>query len=165
MGDTHVWVTMRDVHSPWIDGSTCVLAGRGDAVSAVGLGDDPDGGIPLTGLLVRSRDGSEFRAGDFIALSGVSSVTITPAGSTLVTDASTGDSFVLSADRTELVEPDRTLALAFVAGDRLYATPGFVNGPLLVSDDDGTYVAGGRPPRKRVEAGLTALAGWPACRP
>jgi len=55
-----------------------------------------------------------------------------------VTDASTGDSFVLSADRTQLMEPDRKLGLAFVAGDRLYATPyEFMNGPLLVSDDDG----------------------------
>jgi len=78
------------------------------------------------------------RAGDFIALSGVTSVTITPAGSTLVTDASTGDSFVLSADHTQLVEPDRKLGLAFVAGDHLYATTyEFMNGPLLVSDDDG----------------------------
>ena len=137
-GNTHVWVTMRDVHSPWVDGSTCTMAGRGDAVSALGLGDEPDGGIPLTGLLVRSQDGSEFRAGDFIALSGVTSVTITPAGSTLVTDASTGDSFVLSADHTQLVEPDRKLGLAFVAGDHLYATTyEFMNGPLLVSDDDG----------------------------
>ena len=36
--------------SPAFPGITCVLAGHGDAVAVVGLGDDPDGGIPMTGL-------------------------------------------------------------------------------------------------------------------
>ena len=65
-------------------------------------------------------------------------MTVTPAGSTLVTDASTGDGFVLSADRTQLVEPSRKLGLAFTAGEHLYATTyGFMKGPLLESYDDG----------------------------
>jgi hypothetical protein len=139
VGRTHVWVTMRQVHSPWIDGSSCVVAGRENAVSAIGLGDDPDGGIPLTGMLVRTQDGSEFDLGDFVALTGVSSLTVTPTGSTVVTDASTGDAFILTADRSrEMRRPDRKFGLAFVAGDRLYATS-YAQGkaPLLYSDDDG----------------------------
>jgi hypothetical protein len=136
-GPGHVWVTMRQVHSEWTAGDSCVMAGRGDMVSAVGLGDEPDGSIPLMGLLVTGRDGA-IVGGDFMQMSGVTSVVVTPSGATLVTDAGTGDAFILSADRRRLVEPDRKVGEAFVAGDRLYVSSyGFMNGPLFFSEDDG----------------------------
>jgi hypothetical protein len=137
-GQGRVWITSGRRQSQSVVGATCDMTGRGDRVSAVGLGDEPDGSIPLMGLLVTTEDSSAVVRADFMVLSGVTSLTVTPAGSTLVTDASAGDAFVLNADRTQLVEPDRKLGLAFVAGDRLYATTyGFMKGPLLESDDDG----------------------------
>jgi hypothetical protein len=137
-GQGRVWITSGGRQSQSVVGATCDMTGRGDRVSAVGLGDEPDGSIPLMGLLVTTEDRLAVVRADFMVLSGVTSLTVTPAGSTLVTDASAGDAFVLNADRTQLVEPDRKLGLAFVAGDRLYATTyGFMKGPLLESDDDG----------------------------
>jgi hypothetical protein len=89
------------------------------------------------GLLVTGRDGA-IVGGDFMQMSGVTSVVVTPSGATLVTDAGTGDAFILSADRRRLVEPDRKVGEAFVAGDRLYVSSyGFMNGPLFFSEDDG----------------------------
>lgn len=117
--------------------TTCVVAGRGDSAVVVGLGDDPDGAVPMKGMLLR-------RPGQWLAvdtsgrdLSGVTSVVVTPAGSAMVTNASDGRSLVVRSDG-DVVEPARKVGQAFVAGDRLYvSTYGLMNGPLYVSDDDG----------------------------
>jgi hypothetical protein len=70
-------------------------------------------------------------------LDGVTSVAVTPDGSTVVTDAGDGRWLVVRPDG-DVVEPARKVGQAFVAGDRLYvSTYGLMNGPLYVSDDDG----------------------------
>lgn len=121
---------------PSIPGAACVIAGRGDSIAAVGLGDSADGGIPLTGLMLSNDGGRTVQRGDYLELPGVTSIVITPAGSTLVTDASSRRSFVLTADRKQIYEPDQALGIAFVAGDTLFATSADSNA-LLVSHDDG----------------------------
>jgi hypothetical protein len=122
--------------SPLIPGATCVMAGNGNQVAIVGLGDDSDGGIPMTGLLLRS--GSSWTVPHIIDFpGGVTSVAVTPTGTTVVTNASDGDSLVVGADRDTL-PPDMKAGEAFVAGDRLYVSSyGFANGPLFYSEDDG----------------------------
>ena len=70
-------------------------------------------------------------------LEGVTSVVMTEHGTTAITDASTGDWYLIGADGT-FRPVDRKVGEAFVAGDRLYVSSyGFMNGPLFVSDDDG----------------------------
>ena len=123
--------------NPDVPGHGCVMAGRGDDVVMAALGDEPDGEIPLTGLLRSSDGGFTWQRNDFMALGGVTSVVVTPDGGTLVTGED-GNAFLLSADAEELVEPDRTVGVAFAAGDRVYALSyALTQGPLLYSDDNG----------------------------
>ena len=41
----------RKAPTPGVPGDPCVLAGHGDDFAVAGLGNDPDGGIPMTGVL------------------------------------------------------------------------------------------------------------------
>jgi len=116
---------------------TCVVAGLGDSAAVVGLGDDPDGGIPMAGLVLRRPE--RWTVVDTVGhdLDGVASVVVTPDGSTVVTDASEGRWLLVSADG-DVIEPERLVGEAFVAGDRLYVTSrSFGDGPIAWSDDDG----------------------------
>jgi hypothetical protein len=125
-----------------LPGETCVVAGRGDNAAVVALGDDPDGGIPMTGLATMTDLTPGYSPTwrfhqNLNLLDGVTSVVVTPGGSTLVTNAGDGRSLVVRPDG-DVVEPDRKVGEAFVAGDRLYVTShAFMNGPVFVSDDDG----------------------------
>ena len=133
-------ITVWDASNPGaqtdVPGSSCVVAGRGDAVTVVGLGDDPDGGIPMTGLLL--KHGNQVilpRMADM--LDGVTSVVVTVDGTTAITDASSGDWYLVAADG-HFRPVDRKVGEAFVSGDRLYVSSyGFMNGPLFYSQDDG----------------------------
>jgi hypothetical protein len=100
------------------------------------LGDEPDGGIPMTGLMSYTDLAWRFPEIPDL-LDGVTSVVVTADGSTVVTDASDGRWLVVRPDG-DVVEPDRRAGDAFVAGDRLYVSSyGLMNGPVFVSDDDG----------------------------
>ena len=122
--------------APAIPGATCVMAGHGDDFAVVGLGDDPDGGIPMTGLLLWANNAVVLPQMTTM-LEGVTSVVMTADGTTVITDASTGDWYLIGADGT-FRPVDRKVGEAFVAGDRLYVSSyGFMNGPLFYSDDDG----------------------------
>jgi len=135
-GRRQIFVSPSDVMRPGLPGRTCVIAGRGDDVAVVALGDDPDGGIPMTGVMTRVRQVWHYpQATDL--LQGVTSVVVTADGSTVITDASTGDWYLIAADG-HFLPVDRKVGEAFVAGDRLYvSSAGFMNGPIYASDDDG----------------------------
>ncbi len=119
-----------------VPGETCVIAGRSDDLAVVGLGDAPDGGIPMTGLMTYS--GLRWRHPHVAEpLDGVSSVVVTAAGSTVVTGDSSGRWLLVRSDG-EVTTPDRRAGKAFMAGDRLYLSAyGSSTGPLAYSDDDG----------------------------
>ena len=121
---------------PALPGATCVMAGHGEDFAVVGLGDEPDGGIPMTGIMLWSGNAAVLPDPTDM-LSGVTSVVMTPDGTTVITDASTGDGYLIAADGA--FRPiDRKAGEAFVAGDQLYVSSyGHMNGPLFVSDDDG----------------------------
>ncbi len=135
-GKSGVVATVGEHFGPSLPGRSCVLAGRGDHVAMVGLGDAPDGGIPMTGLAIRSGD--EWVLPRMATmLGGVTSVEMTAEGSTVITDASTGDWYLIDDDGNNL-STDLEAGEAFVAGDRLYVTSyGFADGPLYASDDGG----------------------------
>ena len=135
-GRNQISFSPADIMRPGIPGRTCIIAGRGDSLAVVGLGDEPDGGIPMTGLMTRvGRVWLHPRITDL--LSGVTSVVITADGSTAITDASTGDWYLIAANG-HLRPVDRKVGEAFVAGDRLYVSSyGVMNGPIYFSDDDG----------------------------
>jgi hypothetical protein len=135
-GRGRIFVSPTDKMIRDLPGSTCVVAGRGDDVAVVALGDDPDGAIPMTGLMTYT--GLTWRFPEIPEpLGGVTSVVVTPGGSTVVTDAGDGRSVVVRPDG-EVTELDRRAGEAFVAGDHLYMSSyGLMNGPLSVSDDDG----------------------------
>jgi hypothetical protein len=119
-----------------IPGDACVIAGHADDLAVVGLGDSPDGSIPMTGLMTYS--GLRWRHPHVAEpLDGVSSVVVTPGGSTVVTGDSSGRWLLVRPDG-EVTTPDRRAGMAFTAGDRLYLSAyGFSTGPLAYSDDDG----------------------------
>ncbi len=121
---------------PGVPGQSCVIAGRGDGFAIVGLGDEPDGNIPMTGLMTQVGLTWHYpRMTD--PLGGVTSVVMTPGGSTVITNASDGRWFLVRPDGA-VTEPDLKVGEAFVSGERLYLTSyGFVNGPLYYSDDEG----------------------------
>ena len=122
--------------APVVPGRTCVIVGRRDALAVVGLGDEPDGSIPMAGLATSTGRGWQLAALPDL-LRNVSSVVVTPQGSTVVTDAGDGRWYLVRPDGT-VTSPDRKAGLAFVAGDRLYVTPyGYMTGPLAWTDDDG----------------------------
>jgi hypothetical protein len=126
----------KAIVAPAIPGTTCIIAGHGDDFAVVGLGDDPDGGIPMTGLILWTGNAVVLPRMTTM-LPGVTSVVMTPDGTTVITDASTGDWYLIGADGT-FRPVDRKVGEAFVAGDRLYVTRhGFMTGPLAWSDDDG----------------------------
>ena len=135
-GRNQIFFSPSDIMRQGVPGETCVIAGNGDDLAIVGLGDDPDGGIPMTGLMTRVGDTWVMpRMTDM--LDGVTSVVVTSGGRTAITDASTGDWYLIGADG-DFLPTDRKVGEAFVAGDRLYVTSyGFMNGPLFYSDDDG----------------------------
>ena len=135
-GRGRIFVSPTDKMIRDLPGSTCVVAGRGDDVAVVALGDDPDGGIPMTGLMTY-RDLAWRYPETPDLLDGVTSVVVTPDGTTVVTNASDGRWLVVRPDG-DVIEPDRKAGEAFVASDRLYVSSyGLMNGPLFVSDDDG----------------------------
>ena len=135
-GAGRIFVSPTDKMIRDLPGSACVVAGRGDDIAVVALGDDPDGDIPMTGLMTYSDRAWRYPETPDL-LDGVTSVVVTPDGSTVVTNAGDGRWLVVRPDG-DVVEPDRQAGEAFVAGDRLYlSTYGLMNGPLLVSDDDG----------------------------
>ena len=135
-GGDEIAVHASDRLLPRMPGETCVVAGRGDDLAFVALGDEPDGGIPMTGLMTRIDLTWRFpRMTDM--LHGVTSVVVTPEGSTVITDASDGRWFLVRPDGA-VTEPARKVGEAFVAGDRLYVTSyGLMNGPIQYSEDDG----------------------------
>jgi hypothetical protein len=112
-----------------------VIAGHGNHVAVVGLGDEPDGSIPMTGLLTSDGDAWSMPRTTGPWPGGVTSVVVTHDGTTVITNASDGSSRVVDGDMDEI---DRKVGEAFVAGDRLYVTSyGFVNGPIFYSVDGG----------------------------
>jgi hypothetical protein len=134
-GRSQIFFSPSDILREGVPGKTCVMAGRGDDLAIVGLGDRPDGGIPMTGLMTRSGDVWHYPRADL--LPGVSSVVVTPGGSTVVTDASSGRWLLVRPDG-QVTTPQRKVGEAFVAGDRLYVSAyGFMKGPLFYSEDDG----------------------------
>jgi hypothetical protein len=134
-GRNQIFFSPSDVLRQGLPGKSCVIAGRGDDLAIVSLGDDPDGDIPMTGLMTYSGDTWRYPSANL--LDGVSSVVMTPGGSTMVTGASTGRAILVRADG-EVTTPDQKVGQAFVAGDRLYATTyAQDHGPLYFSDDDG----------------------------
>ena len=139
-------------------GDTCVIAGNGDDLAdRRASATIPTAASRMTGLMTtrRTTPGSCPRMTDM--LDGVTSVIVTPGGSTVVTDASTGDWYLIGADGARPPEPDRKVGEAFVAGDRLYVTSyGFMNGPLFYSDDDGRTWHETTLPGNESKRGLTA---------
>ncbi len=135
-GRDEIFFSPSDKALSGLPGKTCVLAGRDDVLAMIALGDAPDGSIPMTGLKTYSDlTWHPRRTTDLLA--GVTSVVVTAGGSTIITNASDGRWLRVTRDG-EVTEPEDRLGLAFVAGDRLYATAyGFMQGPLLYSDDDG----------------------------
>ena len=122
--------------TPAVPGTTCVMAGYGDDFAVVGLGDDADGGKPMTGLFLWMGNAAVLPRTTSL-LDGVTSVVMTADGATVITDASTGDWHLIGADGT-FRPVDRKVGEAFVAGDRLYVSSyGFMDGPLFFSDDAG----------------------------
>jgi hypothetical protein len=135
-GRNEIFVSPSDKLRPGLPGKSCVIAGRGDDFAVVALGDEPDGGIPMTGLMIRSGDEYVWPRMTTM-LTGVTSVVVTPDGTTAITDASTGDWYLIAADG-HFRPVDRKVGEAFVSGDRLYVSSyGFMNGPLFYSEDDG----------------------------
>jgi len=123
--------------NPELPGFSCLIAGRGADVVVAALGNDPNGEVPLTGLLRSTDGGYTWHRNSFEALGGVTSVVVTSSGDTLVSGQD-GNAFLLTADANGLLEPDRPIGLAFPAGERLYALSyALSKGPLLYSDDDG----------------------------
>jgi hypothetical protein len=135
-GRDEIFFGQSDIMRPGLPGKSCVIVGRGDALAIVALGDDPDGGIPMTGAMTYADLTWHYpRVTDL--LDGVTSVVITPDESTVVTNADDGRWFLIRRDG-EVTEPQRKVGEAFVAGDRLYvSTYGLMNGPLYYSEDDG----------------------------
>jgi hypothetical protein len=134
-GRNQIFFSPSDILRQGVPGKTCVIAGRGDDLAIVGLGDDPDGGIPMTGLMTYTDPTWHYPSLDL--LPGVSSVVVTPGGSTVVTDAGDGRWLLVRPDG-RVTTPDRKVGQAFVAGDRLYVSSyGFTDGPLSYSEDDG----------------------------
>ena len=155
----------RKGHSPpSLPGTTCVMAGRDGTVAVAGLGDDPDGGIPLAGLLVVTESGDAVLPRLDDTVDELVSLVVTAAGTTLVTDLD-GEVVLVDDDGDEVAYPDVRLGQALVAGDRVYATSSLENkGPLLVSDDDGVSWQETALPGMESSEGDKALAGFPACR-
>jgi hypothetical protein len=137
-GGNDIFFRPMDKMMRGVPGKACVIAGRGQSLAIVGLGDDPDGGIPMTGLMLLPRNTWLFpRVTDM--LDGVTSVVVTPGGSTVITDASTGEWYFIEPDGDfrDMPPTDRA-GEAFVAGDRLYVTDyGLLNAPIRWSDDEG----------------------------
>ncbi len=123
---------------PSLDGATCLMYGSGDSVVVAGVGDGPDGSLPLTGLL-RSTDGGAA----WSPIKGVPhdvplhSLAITTSG-TIVLSGDDGRSFVIDRDGT-VTHPDTdTGFLISGGGERIYALA--QESPvqaLLFSDDQG----------------------------
>jgi hypothetical protein len=115
---------------------SCVLTGNGDVVSVLGLGDDPDGDIPLADVKWSGDGGVSWQTPAHPALGSVTGQTVSDDGTTVVS-GSDGRAFVVHHDGTT-TQPDVRIGYVFSSGGRLYGTSYAQDkGPLLVSDDDG----------------------------
>jgi hypothetical protein len=118
---------------------TVTIAGSGDHVSVLALGDAPDGSIPALGLVAShdaGRTGNQWTA-DELGLTDTTSLVVTPGGTTLSTSTD-GDLTVLDADG-RLVTPHHAPRIQglTLAGDRVYGFTLSHDGALLWSEDDG----------------------------
>ncbi len=114
------------------DGRSCVIAGSGETIAVAGLGDGPNGDIPLTSLLRSTDGGYTWTRPSFDAFASFTSQVVGADGTILITGAE-GRSFVIHPDGA-YTEPTVPLGVAFAAGDRLYATSyGQDKGALLMS--------------------------------
>lgn len=133
-------VTVGDVRVVVAEGTRGVLfAGRGDHVSAVAVGDSPNGSIPALGVLLAGAGGD---AGRFLspAESGIevsASLVVDAAGFTWSTD-DRGRLTVLDprGDRAP-VDPDVAVTALTPAGDRVYGLDALTGRGLLHWSDDG----------------------------
>jgi hypothetical protein len=114
-----------------------VLAGHDDDVTAVALGDAPDGSLPLERVMTTHDAGDSWLPRRGSGIEEIDSVVVTESGETLMTSLE-GELVVIERDGTVRrleEEPKRGLTLA---GDRVYALDGRdSHGPLWWSDDDG----------------------------
>lgn len=134
-GMGRVLVFPRKNSDPDLPGRACMLAGHGDVVAVAGLGDAPDGNIPLTGVLIRSGT-----AWTKPRLTGgprdVASMVVSARGTTFVTGTYGGAVAIAPDGSWSALQV--SLGVVVTAGDRLYATSNTQSkGALLYSDDDG----------------------------
>jgi hypothetical protein len=135
-GSGGIFLSPADKLIKGIPGDACVNAGHGDHLAIVGLGDEADGSIPMTGLMTYS-DLRWRHPAIPDPLDGVSSVLVTPRGSTIVAGDSSGRWLWVRPDG-HVTAPSQKAGLVFSAGDRVYVSAyGFATGPLRWTDDDG----------------------------
>ena len=132
------WGTRRDWGRP-VRAATAVVAGHGDLVAVVFLGDAPDGSIPVIDVHISDDAGATWTGTSIPAgLRNLSSVTVSPSGTAYLTTEShglvriapNGDSTVqrLSSHDTSLVTTEDGVCLVAEAGRVDH---------LQCSDDDG----------------------------
>jgi hypothetical protein len=120
-----------------VPGSSCLVDGNNGTFAVAALGDDPDGSIPLTGLMLSLDDGDTWTTIEDLPRNlRFTSLAVTADGTTVVSAEDRAFVFHPNGHYSEL-EPD--LGVVTAAGYRLYATTyGVSKGPLLYSDDDGS---------------------------
>jgi hypothetical protein len=119
-------------------GSTCLLVGHGDHVTAAGTGDGSgkDGGVYLLSLQHSHDGGASWSDGRLPSDLDLTSVAVGADGTTYVTGTD-GRLFVTSPDGST-AEPGGSHGVVTTTGDRVWSLPyGNNHGPLRYSDDHG----------------------------
>ena len=155
-----VRVFVDDVQQgPDLPGGTCVIEGNGHSVLVATLGDDPNGDIPLEGGLWTRDGGATWSDPGLPELPSVTGWRCCPTAAGGLSEGIEGRGHLGDrwgedpAGQVFAWRRDRFCYLAFGSERTDVSQP---QRRAALPDD---------PAGKRVEAGLTALAGWRPCRP